>query len=372
MTLPTHPLGRSGLHITRLGFGSWAVGGGGWSFGWGPQDDSESLATIRHALELGINWIDTAAVYGLGHSEEVVGRLLRELPHAERPLVFTKCGLVWDERDPMTPPRRVLEPGSIRRECEASLRRLGVECIDLYQFHWPDETGTPVEDSWAAIAKLVEEGKVRAAGVSNFSVDLLDRCEAIRHVDSLQPPFSLINRAAAEMEIPWCARHDTGVICYSPMQSGLLTESFTVGRVSSLAPDDWRRDAPEFQQPNLRRNLALRDALRTIAKRHDTSVSSIAIAWTLAWPGVTGAIVGARAPKQVDGWIEAASIALMQEDLDEVAAMIRLSRTGVGPEQPGEPSASRKWAMRLTPSTGLIATRNRWDEESLPEPRRNS
>jgi aryl-alcohol dehydrogenase-like predicted oxidoreductase len=334
MSLPTHPLGSSGLHITRLGFGSWALGGGGWSFGWGPQNDADSLATMRHALELGVNWIDTAAVYGLGHSEEVVGRLLRELPPADRPLIFTKCGLVWDESEPMTPARRVLKPDSIRRECEASLRRLGVERIDLYQFHRPDEAGTPVEDSWATMVKLLEEGKVRAAGVSNFDVTLLNRCEAIRHVDSLQPPFSLINRTAAEKEIPWCISHNTGVICYSPMQSGLLTESFTTERLSSLAEDDWRRRSPEFQQPNLSRNLALRDALGPIARRYDTSVSSISIAWTLAWPGVTGAIAGARTPKQVDGWIGAASITLTQDDLNEIALAIRRTRAGAGPVQP--------------------------------------
>ena len=341
MALATHPLGRSGLHITRLGFGSWAVGGGGWSFGWGPQDDAASLATMRHALELGINWVDTAAVYGLGHSEEVVGRLLRELPPSKRPLIFTKCGLVWDEHDPMAPPRQVLKPDSIRRECEASLRRLGVERIDLYQFHWPDETGTAIEDSWAAMAKLVEEGKVRAAGVSNFDVALLDRCEAIRHVDSLQPPFSLINRAAAKREIPWCASHDTGVIVYSPMQSGLLTDSFTAERVSSLAADDWRRRAPEFQPPSLGRNLRLRDALRPIAQRHGASVSSVAIAWALAWPGVTGAIVGARTPKQVDGWVGAASITLTLQDLDEIAAAILRTKAGAGPVEAARPRASR-------------------------------
>jgi len=344
MALATRPLGTSGLDITRVGFGSWAVGGGGWSFGWGPQDDAESLATMRHAIELGVNWIDTAAVYGLGHSEEVIGRLLRELPRGQRPFIFTKCGLVWDERDPMTPPRRVLKPESIGRECEASLRRLGIERIDLYQFHWPDETGTRVEDSWAAMAKLVEEGKVRAAGVSNFDVKLLDRCAAIRHVDSLQPPFSLINRSAAEREIPWCASRGTGVICYSPMHSGLLTDSFTAERVPALPEDDWRRRAPDFQQPNVGRNLLLRDALRPIAKRHGTSVSAIAIAWTLAWPGVTGAIVGARTPKQVDGWIGAASIELTEQDLDEIASVIRRTKAGVGPARPGQPAASRKKA----------------------------
>src|SRR5260370_41125847 len=194
----------------------------------------------------------------------------------------------------MVEPRRVVKSDSIRRECEASLRRLGVERIDLYQFHWPDETGTPVEDSGSEMVKLVREGKVRAAGVSNFNTELLQRCEEIRHVDSLQPPFSLVNRAAAANEIPWCQKHQTGVICYSPMQSGLLTDSFTALRVAKLADDDWRRRAPEFQEPNLSRNLALRDALRPIAKRHRTSVSSGAIAWTLAWPSVTGAIVAAR------------------------------------------------------------------------------
>jgi aryl-alcohol dehydrogenase-like predicted oxidoreductase len=334
MVLPTRPLGTSGLEITTLGFGSWAVGGGGWSYGWGPQDDAESLATMRRAMEFGINWIDTAAVYGLGHSEELVGRLLRELPRSERPYIFTKCGLVWNSREPMAPARRVLQPDSIRRECEASLRRLGVERIDLYQFHWPDETGTRVEDSWAEMAMLVDEGKVRAAGVSNFDVRLLDRCEAIGHVASLQPPFSLINRNAAAREIPWCANHDTGVICYSPMHSGLLTDSFTAERVPALANDDWRRRAPDFQRPDLDRNLRLRDALRVVAKRHGTSVSAIAVAWTLAWPGVSGAIVGARTPKQVDGWIGAASIELTRPDLDEIAAAIARTKAGTGPARP--------------------------------------
>jgi aryl-alcohol dehydrogenase-like predicted oxidoreductase len=331
MTLPTHPLGRTGLQITRLGFGSWAVGGGGWAFGWGPQDDTTSLATMRRALERGVNWIDTAAVYGLGHSEKVVGQLLREIPHADRPYVFTKCGLVWSAHDRMQAPRRILTPESIRRECESSLRRLGIDRIDLYQFHWPDESGTPVEDSWAAMVQLVQEGKVRAIGVSNFDVGLMARCEAIRHVDSLQPPFSLINRGAGDTQIPWCASHSAGVICYSPMQSGLLTDSFSIDRITSLANDDWRSRAPEFQEPKLRRNLQLRDALRPIAARHETSVSSIAIAWTLAWPGVTGAIVGARTPEQVDGWIDAASISVTPRDLDDIAAAIEQTGAGAGP-----------------------------------------
>ena len=334
MTLPTRPLGSSGLDLTTVGFGAWAIGGGGWAFGWGLQDDTDSLAAMHRALELGINWIDTAAVYGLGHSEELVGRLLRERPSRDRPLVFTKCGLVWDERDRMKEARRVLRPDSIRKECEASLRRLGVERIDLYQFHRPDETGTPVEDSWHAMMRLVEEGKVRAAGVSNFDVPLLERCEAIRHVDSLQPPFSLIRREAATHEIPWCAGHDTGVIAYSPMQAGLLTDSFTAARVSALAQDDWRRRAVEFQEPNLSRNLTLRDALQPIARRRGATVSAIAVGWTLAWPGVTGAIVGARTAAQVDGWIGAATLELTAADLDEIAAAIRRTGAGTGPTRP--------------------------------------
>ena len=334
MRLPTRPLGSSGLDITTVGFGAWAIGGGGWAFGWGPQDDADSLAAMRRALGLGINWIDTAAVYGLGHSEEVVGRLLRELPAGERPLVFTKCGLVWDERNRMAEARRVLRPDSIRKECEASLRRLRIEQIDLYQFHWPDETGTPVEDSWQAMVRLVEAGKVRAVGVSNFAVTLLERCEAIRHVHSLQPPFSLIRREAAEREIPWCAEHGTGVIVYSPMQSGLLTDTFTDSRVAALAVDDWRRRSPQFQQPALGRNLALRDALEPIARRHGATVSAVAVAWTLAWPGVTGAIVGARTPSQVDGWIGAATLELSAADLDEIAAAISRTGAGTGPVRP--------------------------------------
>ena len=334
MALPTRALGSSGFNITTVGFGSWAVGGGGWSYGWGPQDDFDSIATIRHALDLGVNWIDTAAVYGLGHSEEIVGRLLRDLPESERPYIFTKCGLIGDDKDPMREPARVLTPDSIRRECEASLRRLGVERIDLYQFHWPDATGTPVEDSWSEMAKLVKAGKVRAVGVSNFDTELLERCERIHHVDSLQPPFSLINRNAAANEIPWCKEHNTGVICYSPMQSGLLTDSFTALRVAKFADDDWRRRASEFNEPSLSRNLALRDALRPIAERHGASVSSVAIAWNLAWPGVTGAIVGARTPAQVDGWIQAASLKLTATDLREIAFSIKLTKAGAGPNRP--------------------------------------
>jgi len=263
----------------------------------------------------------------------VVGRLLRELPKADWPLVFTKCGLVWDEHDPMVEAEFTLEPESIRREIEASLRRLGIERIDLYQFHRPDQTGTPVEDSWETMVRLIEEGKVRAGGVSNFDVGLLERCEAIQHVDSAQPPLSAIRRDAAGAEIPWCAAHGTGVIVYSPMQSGLLTDRFTAARVQSLADDDWRRGSAQFRQPNLGRNLALRDALEPVAKRHGTTTAAVAAAWTLACPGVTGAIVGARSPEQVDGWIGAASLRLTGEDLDEIAQAIERTGAGSGPSR---------------------------------------
>jgi aryl-alcohol dehydrogenase-like predicted oxidoreductase len=338
-------LGSSGLEITRVGFGAWAIGGDGWAFGWGPQDDKASQSAMRRALELGINWIDTAAIYGLGHSEEVVGGFLRSLPVSERPFVFTKCGLIWDERDRMREPKRVLKPESIRAECEASLRRLGIERIDLYQFHWPDETGTPVEDSWAEMLRLIEEGKVRLGGVSNFDVSLLGRCDAIRHVDSLQPPFSLIRRDVAAQQIPWSNAHRTGVICYSPMQSGLLTDRFSADRVASMAKDDWRRHSPEFNSPNLERNLALRDALRPIAEKHGTSTSSVAIAWILSWPGVTAAIVGARTPEQVNGWIDAANLQLSSADLAEIATAIQRSGAGSGPSISNvEKGASRQVA----------------------------
>lgn len=334
ITSPARSLGSSGLEITTVGFGAWAVGGGSWAYGWGPQDDDQSITAIRHAVGLGLNWIDTAAVYGLGHSEEVVRRALDGIPAAERPYVFTKGGMVWSGDDPMVSPRQTLAPASIRGECEASLRRLGVERIDLYQFHWPDQSGTAVEDSWGEMVRLIDAGKVRAGGVSNFDVTLLERCERIRHVDSLQPPFSLIRRQAAEAEIPWCRERGTGVIVYSPMQSGILTDRFSEARVAALAEHDWRRRAGEFQPPSLARNIALRDALRPVAARHGTTVAAVAIAWTLAWPGVTAAIVGARDPAQVDGWIGGAALELTPADLDEIARGIERSGAGAGPALP--------------------------------------
>jgi aryl-alcohol dehydrogenase-like predicted oxidoreductase len=333
-TLPQRELGADGPVITTVGFGAWAIGGGGWAYGWGPQDDDAALAAMRHALERGINWIDTAAVYGLGHSEVLVGRLLRELPAAERPYVFTKCGLVWDADRPMEDAQRILTPASIRRECEASLRRLGVETIDLYQCHWPDAFGTPVTDSWGEMLRLQEEGKARWVGVSNFDVPLLEECVRLGAVQSLQPPFSPIRREVAAAEIPWCAERGTGVIVYSPMQSGLLTEKWTAGRVDELPADDWRRKSEEFWPPLVGRNLDLRDALADVARKHGVGVGAVAVAWTLAWPGVTGAIVGARSPAQVDGWIDAARLVLDADDLDAIAAAIGRTGAGAGPGRP--------------------------------------
>ena len=334
MALHKRPLGKSGLELTTVGVGTWAIGGGGWSFGWGQQDDDASIAAIQRGVELGINWIDTAAIYGLGHSEEVVRQALAGISPAKRPMVFTKCGLSADRSKPFEAPRRDLRPESIRRECEASLRRLGVERIDLYQFHWPDESGTPVEESWGEMQRLKQEGKVRAAGVSNFTVALLERCERVGHVDSLQPPFSMIRRETAEELIPWCASHGTGVIAYSPMQSGLLTDRFSAERVAGFAKDDWRRNNAEFQEPNLSRNLRLRDALRPIAQRLGTTASAIAVAWTLVWPGVSGAIVGARSAEQVDGWIRAGEIELTPQDVEEIARAIGETQAGSGPARP--------------------------------------
>lgn len=331
--LPRRRLGQTDLDITRLGLGTWAIGGP-WAFGWGPQDDTASVAAIHRAAELGINWIDTAAVYGLGHSERVVGRALAVLPVADRPLVFTKCGLVWDDTDRDAEPTRNLRPASIRRECEASLARLGIERIDLYQFHWPDETGTAVEDSWDVMLRLVEEGKVRWGGVCNFNVSLLARCAARGTVASLQPPLSLIRRKVAAAELPWCQAHGVGVIAYSPMQSGLLTDRFSAERLAALPPGDYRHRGSEFTSPRFEANLALRDGLRPIATRLGVSVGELAIAWVLAWPAVTGAIVGARSAGQVESWIGAAALQLSGDDLAEIEAVIRDSGAGEGPARP--------------------------------------
>src|SRR5688572_26968885 len=301
--LPIAQLGRTGIAITRVGFGAWAIGGGDWAFAWGTQDDAESIAAIRHALKQGINWIDTAAVYGLGHSEEVVARALQDIPLNERPLIFTKCGLVWDESNRNAQAKRLGKSSSIRQEVEASLRRLQVEQIDLYQMHWP-ANDVELEEYWQTLLDLKKEGKIRAAGLSNHSVEQLEEAERVGPVDSLQPPFSAIVRRQVP-EINWCAAHETGVIVYSPMQAGLLTGAFTIDRAASLPADDWRSRNAEFRGEKLERNLALAAALGRIAARHGVPIPAIAVAWTLAWRGVTGAIVGARSPGQVDGWLPA-------------------------------------------------------------------
>lgn len=332
--LPTVPLGQTDMRLTRVGFGAWAIGGGGWWFAWGEQDDTDSVSAIRHAVEAGVNWIDTAAVYGLGHSEEVIARALRDIPEADRPYVFTKAGVVWDETDRAGRPARYATPASIRRELEDSLRRLDIERIDLYQMHWPAETGTPLEEYWQTFVDLRQEGKIRAAGLSNHDVAQLAAAEAIGHVDSLQPKLSAIHRDAAGELVPWCAEHGTGVIVYSPMASGLLTGAFTEERAASLGDGDWRANSPDFNGDALERNLVLADALGAVAGRHGVSTGAAAVAWTLAFHGVTGAIVGARRPDQVDGWLAAATLELDDTDLDEIAAAVEQTGAGSGPAHP--------------------------------------
>ena len=332
--LPTTRLGRTGMLLTRVGFGAWAIGGGDWAFAWGNQDDDASVAAIRHAVESGINWIDTAAVYGLGHSEEVVAAALADLPEADRPYVFTKGGLVWDPAHRSAAPRRVGAPASLRAEVEASLRRLRVERIDLYQMHWPAEDGTPVEEYWQVFTDLKREGKIRAAGLSNHNVFQLEEAEQVGAVDAIQPPFSLIHRDAADDVLLWAREHEAGVIVYSPMASGLLTGSFTAERAARLQPGDWRAGHPDFTEPALSANLALADALRPVADRHGVTPAAVAVAWTLAFPGVTGAIVGARSPEQVDGWLPAATLELKDDDLADIAAAIRATGAGTGPASP--------------------------------------
>jgi aryl-alcohol dehydrogenase-like predicted oxidoreductase len=332
--LPTTRLGRTDMHLTRTGFGAWAIGGGDWAFAWGNQDDSASVAAIRHAVESGINWIDTAAVYGLGHSELVVAAALADLPEADRPYVFTKGGLVWDPANRSAAPRRVGAPASLRAEVEASLRRLRVERIDLYQMHWPAEDGTPVEDYWQVFTDLKREGKIRAAGLSNHSIFQLEAAEEIGAVDAIQPPFSLIHRDAADDVLLWAREHEAGAIVYSPMASGLLTGSFTAERAARLQPGDWRAGHPDFTVPALSANLSLADALGPVAERHGVTPAAVAVAWTLTFPGVTGAIVGARGPRQVDGWLPAATLELKDDDLSDIAAAIRATGAGTGPAAP--------------------------------------
>jgi aryl-alcohol dehydrogenase-like predicted oxidoreductase len=340
-SLPTARLAWTDMYLSRVGFGAWAIGGGGWAYAWGGQDDSESIAAIRTAVESGVNWIDTAAVYGLGHSEGVVAAALAGLPDADRPYVFTKGGLVWDPADRSAAPRRAGAPAGIRAEVEASLRRLKVERIDLYQMHWPAEDGTAVQDYWQVFTDLKREGKIRAAGLSNHSIGQLEAAEEIGNVDAVQPPFSLIHRDAADDVLLWAREHETGVIVYSPMASGLLTGAFTAGRAARLEPGDWRSGHPDFTEPALSANLALADALRPIAARHGVTPAAVAIAWTLSFPGVTGAIVGARSPGQVQGWLPAAHLELKDDDLADIAAAIAATGAGTGPASPPQATAGQ-------------------------------
>jgi len=316
--LETRAFGKTGLEITPIGFGSWAIGGSGWRAAWGPQDDDEAVGAIRRAVELGMNWVDTAAVYGLGHSEELVARALKGLPESDRPYVFTKCSQVWDENGNVFDS---LKKDSVKRECEESLRRLQTDVIDLYQIHWP-RPNEDIEEGWSALAELKEEGKVRHIGVSNFDVSQMERLREIAPVETLQPPYNVLNRGVEEEILPYCAEQDIGVIVYSPMRSGLLTGKMTRERVENLPTDDWRRNSSDFQEPRLSRNLELVDLLEEIGREHGRSPGEVAIAWTLRHPAVTAAIVGGRRPDQVDGIIGAAELRLSEGELERIEAFV--------------------------------------------------
>jgi aryl-alcohol dehydrogenase-like predicted oxidoreductase len=318
------PLGSTGYDITRVGLGAWAIGGP-WQKGWGAQDDAESVATIEHALEVGVDWIDTAAVYGLGHAETVIGEALSTLPEGDRPTVLTKCGRFEDHE---LGSGKIGSPEAIRRGCAESLERLRTDVLDCLQLHWPPDD-VPVELTWQTLAELKEEGKVRSIGASNCSVEQLDSMQAIAPVEVVQPPLSLINRLVLGDVVPWAREHGAGVIVYSPMQSGLLTGGFH--QRAELAADDWRRESPEFMPPRIERNLDLVERLRPIADGLGASVSELAIAWVLTRAGVTAAIVGARRPDQVDGWIGAAKLQLDGAALKAIATAIEESEAGQGP-----------------------------------------
>ena len=305
-------LGNSDLELTPIGVGAWAMGGGGWAFGWGPQDDDESIAAIHAALDGGVNWIDTAAVYGLGHSEEVVARALAG--RRDRPYVFTKCERVWNQKREI---QKSLKRDSVRKECEDSLRRLQVDAIDLYQIHWP-EPDEDIEEGWETLSRLKEEGKVRWIGLSNFNVAQMERCRKIAPITSLQPPYSAISPEVEEAVLPYCREHGIGVIVYSPMKSGLLTGTMTRERVAAFPQDDFRRKAPAFQEPQLSRNLALADLMKRIGERHSRSAGEAAIAWTLRNPAVTAAIVGMRSAEQTAGVIGALEFRLTADETAEI------------------------------------------------------
>jgi aryl-alcohol dehydrogenase-like predicted oxidoreductase len=312
--LATTALGATGMEITRIGFGAWAIGGGGWEFGWGPQQDDESVAAIQHALAGGVNWIDTAAAYGFGRSEEVVGKAISGLSGADRPYVFTKCSLLEG------PGRKVvhsLKRDSLFREAEASITRLGVDAIDLYQIHWPNPAAD-IEEGWSALAELKERGLVRHIGVSNFSVEQLRRISAIAPVETMQPEYSLIERDAEPELLPHARRENTGVIVYSPMGSGLLSGRMTRERIAAMPDDDWRKTAPEFNEPQLTENLALVSRLARVAQRRGVAPGAVAVAWTLHNPAVSGAIVGFRNPEQVDPLLPAADLELTDGEIAEI------------------------------------------------------
>ncbi len=314
--LQMRELGNTDMHITPVGFGAWALGGGGWVYSWGAQDDRESIAAIHHALDRGINWIDTAAGYGFGHAEEVIGQALEGI--SERPYVFTKCSLTWNERGEIIDS---LTRNSIRRECEDSLQRLNIDSIDLYQIHWP-RPDEDIEEGWSALAELQKEGKVRWIGVSNFSVAQMQRAQLIAPISTLQPPYSLIRPEVQEEILPFCQEHNIGVIVYSPMYSGLLTGKMTAERIKNMPPDDWRQRDPEFQMPRLEKNLQLVSTIKEIGKQHNVEPGVVAIAWTLRNPAVTGAIVGARRPSQVDGIFPSTEFRLSSEEIEQLDSII--------------------------------------------------
>lgn len=310
--METRQFGRTDMQITPIGFGSWAIGGGNWEFGWGAQDDRQAIEAIERAIDLGMNWIDTAAVYGLGHSEELVGQAIQGMSH--KPYVFTKCSMLWDDQRQIY---HSLKGDSVRRECEASLRRLKVDAIDLYQIHWPNPEAE-IEEGWEAMARLKEEGKVRHLGVSNFSVEQMRRVQRIAPISSLQPPYSLLNRHIEREILPFCQENNISVIVYSPMASGMLTGAMTRERIANFPQDDWRRNNPDYQEPRLSRNLALANQLKRIGARQDRSAGEVAIAWTLRHPAVTGAIVGGRSREQVSEIIGAGEFRLSQAELQEI------------------------------------------------------
>ncbi len=319
--METRLLGNSDLAITPIGIGAWAIGGGGWNGSMGPQNDSDSIPAIHAALDHGVNWIDTAALYGLGHSEEMVARAIQD--RSPKPYVFTKCERVWDKDRNIG---ACLKAESIRRECEDSLRRLKIDTIDLYQIHWP-EPDRDIEEGWTELARLKEEGKVRWIGVSNFSVDQMRRAQAIAPITSLQPPYAVVRREIEAEILPFCLSQNIGVIVYSPMYAGLLTGAMTKERVANFLPEDWRRNLPGFQEPALSRNLQVVEHLRDIAKHHGRSPGEVAIAWTLNHPAVTGAIVGFRSAQQVAGIIGAAEFRLNPTELSEIEPLLKLAKT---------------------------------------------